>query len=65
MTTAGKERARTKGGFQICTIYPEKTTEKMDRILELDKSWISVQDFIREKVKKGVEDWEKENQRLE
>ena len=58
---AAKERARTKGGFQVCTIYPDKVLEEADAIIESEKIWISLQDYIREAVREKNERWKKEH----
>jgi Arc/MetJ-type ribon-helix-helix transcriptional regulator len=48
-------RSVTKGGVQICVVFPFQIEEDMRRIVETERKWLSVNEFIREAVKEKVE----------
>jgi Arc/MetJ-type ribon-helix-helix transcriptional regulator len=48
-------RSVTKGGIQICVVFPFQIEEDMRRIVETERNWLSVNEFIREAVKEKVE----------
>jgi Arc/MetJ-type ribon-helix-helix transcriptional regulator len=47
-------RSVTKGGVQICVVFPFQIEEDMRRIVETERNWLSVNEFIREAVKEKV-----------
>ena len=48
-------RSVTKGGVQICVVFPFQIEEDMRNIVETERNWLSVNEFIREAAREKVE----------
>ncbi len=48
-------RSVTKGGVQICVVFPFQIEEDMRKIVETERNWLSVNEFIREAAREKVE----------
>ncbi len=52
---AGKNSSTTKGGVQICVVFPFQIEEDMRELVKSERRWLSINDFVREAVKEKLE----------
>jgi len=46
---------------KIILLIPEGLMNEIEKVMQVDNRWISVQDFVRESVKEKIDRWKKEH----
>lgn len=48
-------------GKKMNILIPDGMYAKIEKIIQIDQSWISVQEFIRQAIAEKIDRWEKEH----
>jgi len=46
---------------KIILLIPEGLMNEIEKVMQVENRWISIQDFIRESVKEKIDRWKKEH----